>query len=53
MSVVELGLFIDTSFASLLPAGSVSLIYYANRFMGIPLGVFAVAFSTILLPKLT
>ena len=51
MSVLEVGLFIDTSFASLLPKkGSISLIYYANRFMGIPLGVFAVAFATILLP---
>lgn len=50
MSVMEIGLFIDTSFGSLLSKGSVSLIYYANRFMGIPLGVFAVAFSTILLP---
>ena len=50
MSVMEIGLFIDTSFASLLPKGSVSLINYANRFMGIPLGVFAVALSTTLLP---
>ncbi len=50
MSVMEVGLFIDTSFASFLSKGSISLIYYANRFMGIPLGVFAVAFSTILLP---
>lgn len=50
MSVMEINLFIDTSFASYLPAGSVSLLSYANRFMGIPLGVFAVAFSTILLP---
>lgn len=50
MSVMEVSLFIDTSFASLLSKGSISLIYYANRFMGIPLGVFAVAFSTILLP---
>lgn len=50
MSIVEISLFIDTSFASYLPNGSISLIYYANRFMGIPLGIFAVAFSTILLP---
>ena len=50
MSVMEVGLFIDTSFATLLSKGSVSLIYYANRFMGIPLGVFAVALSTTLLP---
>ena len=50
MSVMEISLFIDTSFASYLPEGSISLIYYANRFVGIALGVFAVAFSTILLP---
>jgi putative peptidoglycan lipid II flippase len=50
MSVMEISLFIDTSFASYLPAGSISLIHYANRFVGIPLGVFAVALSTILLP---
>jgi putative peptidoglycan lipid II flippase len=50
MSVMEISLFIGTQFASFLPEGSVTLINYANRFLGIPLGVFAVAFSTILLP---
>jgi len=50
ISLMEIALFIDTSFASLLAPGSISLIFYANRFVGIPLGVFAVAFSTILLP---
>jgi len=49
-SLTEIALFIDTSFASFLPAGSLSLISYANRFVGIPLGVFSVAFSTVLLP---
>ena len=50
MSVLEIGLFIDTSFATLLSKGSVSLLYYANRFMGIPLGIFATAIATTLLP---
>jgi len=50
MSFVELSLIIDKSFGSYLPVGSISSIQYAHRFMGIPLGVFAVAFSTILLP---
>jgi putative peptidoglycan lipid II flippase len=50
MSVMEINLFFDQRFASYLAAGSVKLINLANRFMGIPLGVFAVAFSTILLP---
>ncbi len=50
MAVLEIGIFIDTSFASVLAKGSVSLLSYANRFMGIPLGVFGVALSTILFP---
>lgn len=50
MSVMEFNLIIDQRFASYLHVGSVTLIKYASRFMGIPLGVFAVAFSTILLP---
>ena len=53
MSVMEVNLLVDQMFASYLPAGSVTLIKYACRFMGIPLGVFAVAFSTILLPHFT
>lgn len=50
MSIMEIFFFVDSSLASFLSEGSVTLIYYANRFMGIPLGVFAVALSTVLLP---
>lgn len=50
MSILELNLFMSTSLATYLPKGSISLLYYANRFMGIPLGVLIGAFSTILLP---
>lgn len=50
MSILELNLFMSTSLATYLPKGSIALIYYANRFMGIPLGVLIGAFSTILLP---
>lgn len=49
----ELTLFIDTIFASYLPEGSMSLITYASSFMGIPLGLFASALSTITLPYFT
>lgn len=52
MSAAEVGLFLDTSFASFLAQGSVTLIYYGNRFMGIP-GVFATSLSTVLLPHLS
>lgn len=50
-SVMEIYLFIDTSLASFLPTGAIALIYYANRFMQIPLSVFGTALSTILLPQ--
>lgn len=46
----EMNLIIDVRFASYLPSGSISLLSYATRFMGIPLGLFASALSTILLP---
>lgn len=49
LAMSEVSLFIDTSFASYIP-GAISNLRYANSFMGIPLGVFAAAFSTILLP---
>lgn len=50
LSVLELNVMIDSVFASYLPSGSVSVLHYANRFMGIPLGMFGVAFSSVLLP---
>lgn len=53
VSFSELNLFIDTSFASTLCQGTVSLLYYANRFMGIPLGVVIGSFTTVLLPTLS
>jgi putative peptidoglycan lipid II flippase len=52
-SVMEIGLFVDQGFASYLPDGTVNLIKKSHRLMGIPLGIFAVAFSTILLPYFT
>ncbi len=50
MSVVEIGLIIDTAFASYLREGSISLVTYGHSFMGIPLSVVAVSLSTVLLP---
>ena len=50
MSVMEINLIIDNIFASYGSVGTVTLIKYTSRLMGIPLGVFSTAFSTILLP---
>src|SRR3989338_8893905 len=52
VSVVQLSLLLDTLFASFLPVGSVSWLYYSSRLMNFPLGVFGVAIATVILPKL-
>lgn len=49
VGIVELNLFIGGSIASFLPKGDMSLLYLASRFMNIPLGMFAVAFSNVML----
>ena len=52
-AVAEINMFVDTMLASMLKEGSVSYLYYANRLVMFPLGVFAVAISTALLPTLS
>ena len=51
-SVAQINLLIDTLIASLLITGSISWLYYADRLMEFPLGVFGVALSTVILPSL-
>jgi putative peptidoglycan lipid II flippase len=48
--VAQINLFIDVMIASLLPAGAVSYLYYADRVNQLPLGVIGVAVGTALLP---
>jgi putative peptidoglycan lipid II flippase len=45
--------FIGTLLASFLPEGSVSWLYYADRLVEFPLGIFAIAISTAALPSLS
>ena len=52
-SVGQINLLIDTLLASLLVTGSVSWLYYADRLMELPLGIFAIALATVLLPQLS
>lgn len=49
VGIVEFNLFVSGSIASYLPKGSVSLLYLGSRFMNIPLGMFAVALSSVML----
>ncbi|CAN0455713.1 unnamed protein product [Laminaria digitata] len=51
--VVQINLLIDVVIASLLPGGSVSFLYYADRINQLPLGVIGVAVGTALLPLLS
>ncbi len=53
IGVFQLNIFITMRFASTLPEGSVSYLYYASRLMELPLGVFAVAISVAALPRLS
>ncbi|MBI3769466.1 MAG: murein biosynthesis integral membrane protein MurJ [Deltaproteobacteria bacterium] len=50
-AVYQLNVLVNTMFASLLPAGSISFLWYAERLFEFPLGVFAVALSTAALPS--
>lgn len=53
VSVIQIGVLIDTIFASFLQAGSITWLYNAERLMAFPLGGFAVAISTVVLPDLS
>lgn len=52
-AVYQLNQFIGTLLASFLPEGSISWLYYADRIVQFPLGVFAIAISTAALPSLS
>lgn len=53
VSVSQINLLLDTVIASFLPTGSVSWLYYSDRLVELPLGVFAIAIATVILPKLS
>ena len=52
-SVSQINLLFDTLLASFLVTGSVSWLYYADRLVEFPLGVFAIALATVILPVLS
>jgi putative peptidoglycan lipid II flippase len=52
-SVAQINLLINTLLASFLVNGSVSWLYYSDRLMEFPLGVFGIALATVILPSLS
>jgi putative peptidoglycan lipid II flippase len=53
VSVAQINLLVDTILASFLVTGSISWLYYSDRLMEFPLGVFGVALATVVLPGLS
>jgi putative peptidoglycan lipid II flippase len=51
--VYQVNLVVDMMLASLLPSGSISYLFYADRVSQLPLGVIGVAVGTALLPTLS
>jgi len=52
-SIVQIGILVNTIFASFLKVGSVTWLYYSERLAYFPQGVFAVALATVVLPHLS
>ncbi len=52
-AVYQINILIGTLLASLLPEGSVSYLYYADRLVQFPLGIFAISLSVAVLPSLS
>jgi len=52
-AVYQVNMFIGTMLASLLDSGSITGLYYADRLVQFPLGVFAISIGTAVLPSLS
>jgi len=49
--ITTINVFVSSTLASMLPGGSVTYLFYADRIMELPLGVFAIAIGTAVLPS--
>ena len=53
VSVGQINLLLDTLIASFLVTGSISWLYYSDRLLEFPLGLFGIAIATVILPTLS
>ncbi len=53
VSVSQINLLLDTLIASFLQTGSISWLYYSDRLLEFPLGLFGIAIATVILPSLS
>jgi putative peptidoglycan lipid II flippase len=52
-AVYQINIVVGTQLAALLPDGSVAYLYYADRLVQFPLGIFGIALATATLPSLS
>jgi putative peptidoglycan lipid II flippase len=53
VSISQINLMLDAIIASFLPDGSVGWLFYSDRLVELPLGVFAIAIATVIMPSLS
>jgi len=53
VSVSQINLLLDTVLASFLETGSVAWLYFSDRLVELPLGLFGIAIATVILPSLS
>ncbi len=53
MGVAQINIFVSTIFVSFLSGGAATYLYYAMRFVHLPIGIFGVAMATAVLPSLS
>ncbi|KAF7774272.1 putative peptidoglycan lipid II flippase [Pseudoalteromonas citrea] len=53
VSISQINLLLDTVIASLLVTGSIAWLYYSDRLIEFPLGLFGIGIATVILPALS
>ncbi len=53
LAITQINVLIDTLVASFLKPGTVSYLYYADRLLELPIGIFTVSFASALLPSIS
>ncbi|MCX7770159.1 MAG: murein biosynthesis integral membrane protein MurJ [Proteobacteria bacterium] len=53
LAITQINILVDTLVASFLKSGTVSYLYYADRLLELPIGIFTVSFASALLPSIS
>ena len=53
LAVYNLNILVNTQYASFMPNGTITYLYFSERLIEFPLGIIAVSIATVMLPKLS